>query len=155
MRKMILIMLVLVISTALFANFSLGLAFGEPSGLTGKYQFAPNFAVDFGAAYSFLWLLSGYTINADLLYLFPDTLNISGNYIPLYAGAGVSYFGIVGLAGLGGYSLRLRVPLGVYYPFSINNDFNIEAFFEFAPTIGVYPTSSFTVSACLGARYVF
>lgn len=155
MKRFILILLISVITTALFANFSLGLAFGEPSGLTAKYEFSRNMAIDFGIAYSFLWGISGYSFYGDLLYLFPGVLNIDGNPIPLYTGVGASYLGVVGLAEYGAYRIRLRVPFGIYYPLSINRNFNIEPFFEFAPNISVVPSYDFNISACIGVRYIF
>jgi len=110
MRKFVLFCLISLLAVAVFANFSLGLAFGEPSGLTAKYEVSRNFAVDFGVAYSFLWGLGGYSIYSDVLYLLPDVIIIDGNSIPLYAGVGASYFGVVGLAQYGGYFIRVRVP---------------------------------------------
>jgi len=155
MKRFVLMLMILMISVTLMANFSLGLAFGEPSGLTGKYEISPNMAFDFGVAYSFLWGISGYSFNTDLLYLFPGVLNIDGNAIPLYIGAGASYLGVVGLAEYGAYWIRLRVPFGVYYPLRINQNINIEPFFEFTPTVSVVPSYGFNVSACIGVRYVF
>ena len=155
MKQFLLLLLLLLISVTLMANFSLGLAFGEPSGLTAKYEISPNMAIDFGIAYSFLWGISGYSFNADVLYLLPDLINIDGNSIPLYAGAGASYLGVVGLAEHGAYWIRARFPFGVYYPLRINNNFNIEPFFEVAPNISIVPSFGFNVSACIGVRYIF
>jgi len=155
MKKFVLILMISLFAAVVFANFSLGLAFGEPSGLTAKYEVSRNFAIDFGVAYSFLWGLGGYSIYSDVLYLLPDTLIIDGNSIPLYAGVGASYFGVVGLAEYGGYNVRVRVPFGVYYPLYINKDIQIEPFFEIAPNITVIPYFGFHLSASLGARYIF
>lgn len=155
MKRLILILMISFVSVMLMANFSLGLAFGEPSGLSAKYEVSPNMAFDFGIAYSFLWGISGYSFHADILYLFPNVIIIDGNRIPLYAGAGASYLGVVGLAEYGAYWIRARIPFGVYYPLSINRNFNIEPFFEIAPTISVVPSFGFDLSACIGVRYIF
>ena len=155
MKRFVLIIMLFLISISIMANFSLGLAFGEPSGLTGKYEFSRNMAFDFGIAYSFLWGISGYSFHADLLYLFPDLIIIDRNSVPLYVGVGASYLGVVGLAEYGAYWIRARIPFGVYYPLSINRNFNIEPFFEIAPTISVVPSFGFDLSACIGVRYIF
>jgi len=155
MKRLVLILVILFVTVTLLADFSLGLSFGEPSGLSAKYEISPNMAFDFGIAYSFLWGISGYSFNADLLYLLPGIINIDGNSIPLYVGAGASYLGVVGLAEYGAYWIRARVPFGVYYPLSINNNINIEPFFEIAPNISVVPSFGFNVSACIGVRYIF
>lgn len=155
MKKLFMTVLIISIAMTLMANFSLGLAFGEPSGLSGKYEISRNLAFDFGIAYSFLWGISGYSFHADVLYLFPDLIIINRNAIPLYAGAGASYLGVVGLVDSGAYRIRARIPFGVYYPLNINRDFNIEPFFEVAPTISVVPSFGFDLSACIGVRYIF
>ena len=155
MKRLFLFFIILLITVTLMANFSLGLAFGEPSGLSGKYEISRNMAFDFGIAYSFLWGISGYSFHADLLYLFPNVIIIDGNNVPLYAGVGASYLGVVGLAEYGAYRIRARVPFGVYYPLSINRNFNIEPFFEIAPTVSVVPSFGFDLYACIGVRYIF
>ena len=155
MKKLLLITVLALCSTLLLANFSLGLSLGQPSGLTGKYQFSENMAVDAGLAYSFFWGLSGYYINTDLLYIQSDLIDLGERYIPVYAGVGVGYLGVAHLQQFGAYVISARVPLGVYYPFNINGKMNIEAFLEFVPAFNITPITNFNVSASIGARYVF
>lgn len=155
MRKLFVLILLTLSIGILFAQFSAGIILGEPSGVSAKYQFSKNLAIDVGAAYSFLWGISGIHLSADVVYLEQTLFRISDQVIPIYAGAGFRYFGLSFFGFTEGYTVGVRIPLGILYPFQLNDTVRLEVFGEVVPTFELIPDVSFKVSFGLGIRYVF
>jgi len=151
LKKWIVLVACLVLSVMAFAEFSLGVIAGDPSGLSARLGVSRNVSLDLAAAYSFLWGLKGFHVHADFVYVDPDLFRIQNTRIPVYLGGGVRYVG----SGAGGdYLVSVRVPVGMMLPFYIQRA-PFEFFLELAPTVDLLPQTGFTVSFGIGVRYRF
>ena len=127
-------------------GFGLGVIFGQPTGLSGKWWLSPaDNAVDFAAAWSFGD--GGYfTGHATYLWHFPRAINSTERFVP-YAGVGARLGAkksdaVVGVRIAGGIDWWMRgVP--------------IDIFAELAPVLNLIPSTSFSMTGGIGARYFF
>lgn len=155
MKKGLLILLLVGILTGIVVgNFSLGVALGLPTGLTAKYQFTPNFALDFDLSTSLFLIVLGYSFNASAVLIFPEALTFHDQSIPLYGGLGIGVLGVAGFEMFGGNSFSIRMPLGANYLLYTDQG-RIETFAEIVPTLIVTPLIIYTTTFRLGARYIF
>jgi hypothetical protein len=138
-------------------SFGLGLVFGSPSGLTGKYmltadqgiqasigfgvssRFRQNFAVvtDILLAVDYIWT------PATLVDVAPMTLNF-------FIGGGA----VVGIYenGFFGPTLGARLPVGLSMAFK---PIPLEIYLELVPTLIVFPPVALGLGAGLGGRWYF
>jgi len=151
-KTLVSVLLVLVVSLT-FSQFSIGVMVGQPSGLSARWQMSENLSLDLGAAYSFLWT-TGIHIHVDGVFFDHTLLRLADRTIPVYFGVGARYLGAY-WGPIGITTLSARVPVGVLYPFQVTRDVNLEIFAEVAPTIMLIPAFDFDVSFAFGVRYRF
>src|SRR6056297_772326 len=137
MKKIIITLLLIIISTHLLANFSLGFSVGLPGKITTKYQFNERFGVDFSIAALVVDNFPLFIVNSDLLFFTREILVKDDLSISAYGGLGTS-LNILLMAGV-------RVPLGIQMPIEFDSGQKLEVFFEFAP--------EFTLFLIPGAQY--
>ena len=125
-------------------GFGLGLIFGEPTGISGKYFLSEKNAIDGAVAWSFSG--DGYfRIHADYLWHF-YVINVPKGEMPFYVGAGAKI-------GIGDdFHLGIRVPLGIAYHFA---NAPLDIFLEVVPGIGLLPDTDFDFDSAIGIRYYF
>lgn len=139
-------------------DLGLGVAFGSPTSLVGKYFIGGGNALDFGLGFwTYGWGCDdrGYcrgrnfdvvTINAD--YLWQD---------PLVRGAKASldwHIGVGGRLWIGGdAALAARMPIGLDLTF--RRPSFLEVFLELAPAVYVVPGIGLDLEALLGVRFYF
>jgi hypothetical protein len=139
--------------------FGLGLALGEPTGVTGKYWFNRKNALQFAVGWGY-YPHGGGAVYCDYLY----------NAFTLVHAKQVSfnllfYMGIGGKAGVwyrhywhdpeySGVGLGLRIPFGVTMVF-VKGPF--EVFFEIVPGLAFINPEPFwfDLDACIGGRFYF
>lgn len=127
--------------------FELGLYLGEPTGLSAKYYFNRNNAVEGIAAWAFS---QGFlALSADYLFNFPDVVKIEGETFPLYIGAGAIMR--IDMGG-GGISAGARFPLGALYVF---RTVPLEISLELVPGLYLFPDTRFLAMGGIGVRYCF
>ena len=128
--------------------FELGLYLGEPTGLSAKYYFNRNNAIEGIAAWAFS---QGFlVVSADYLFNFPDIVKIEGETFPLFVGVGAIMRVDMGTAG--GISAGARFPLGALYVF---RGFPLEVSLEIVPGLYFFPNTQFLAMGGIGIRYCF
>lgn len=132
-------------------RWGVGLRAGSPSGLTAKYWFDNENALDMAVgAYGYYAgsAYSGLNVHADYLWhrygVFGDFTSKSYRLMPLYFGIG-GMFSSPGVAGV-------RTVAGITWLFD-ENPFDL--FFDLAPTLVVAPAMGFGIDAGLGGRFYF
>ena len=130
-------------------NFGLGLAVGDPSGLSAKYMFSgkTGFSTTVG------WKTSGDTeINAsfDLLFHKYNSVKIRGTVSPVYGGTGLRLKNRGNEEGVD--ELAIRIPIGIELFF---RELSVGAFAELVPTLKVKPDTKTTLQLAFGIRYFF
>ena len=140
-------------------NFGLGVAFGSPTSIVGKYFIGGGNALDFGLGFwTYGWGCNnrGYcegrsfdvlTLNAD--YLWQDGV-VQGSKATLdwHIGAG----GRVWVGG-GDASIAARMPVGLDLTF--RKPSFLEVFLEIAPAVYIVPGLYLDLEAFLGVRFYF
>lgn len=140
-------------------NFGLGVAFGSPTSIVGKYFLSGENAIDFGLGFwTYGWGCNdrGFcegrsfdvlTLNAD--YLWQDSV-VRGSKASLdwHIGAG----GRVWVGG-GDASIAARMPVGLDLTF--RKPSFLEVFVELAPAVYVVPGLYLDLEAFLGVRFYF
>jgi hypothetical protein len=122
-------------------DLGVGLAVGQPLGVTGKYWLSNAVAVDGFAGYH---LNHNFDTHIDYLWHFFPNFNMPSGSLPLYAGVG-------GRVLLGDDSqFGVRVPLGVSYLFPTQP---IECFAELAPVIQVIKEVGLDLDGQVGVRF--
>jgi hypothetical protein len=135
-------------------EFGLGIIIGDPTGLSGKYFFSEENALDFAVG---LGVLGGghLHVHADYLWHFPLDRWSSGRF-DLYAGVGpklgVGKKGKWGKGDDGDVRLGIRGPLGVSVMF-LEAPFDV--FVEVAAGLWIVEKVRFDLDAAIGARYWF
>ncbi|HXX62800.1 MAG TPA: hypothetical protein VEO56_03300 [Bacteroidota bacterium] len=126
-------------------GLGLGVIFGEPTGISGKYWLSSRNAVDGGLAWSFR--RSGYLhLHGDYLWHFTQVFPEADRLV-LYAGPGgrIGFAGtqsVVGIRMVGGATYFLpKVPMDV--------------FIEIAPVLDLLPETSGSLNGGIGIRYFF
>lgn len=129
-----------------FAGNSLGVGIvaGEPTGISVKYFFNGNSAVDLVLAWSFE-RKSSFRVHSDYLYHFSGVFDIPQGKLLLYLGGG-AYINISEELTIGA-----RIPIGIAYLFS----FPLEVFLEIAPVLHLLPSTTLGANAGIGIRYYF
>lgn len=127
-------------------GFGLGVIFGQPTGLSGKFWLSPaGNAVDFAAAWSFG---DGgfFSAHATYLWHFPHAISASERFVP-YVGPGVRFGAKKKDAALG-----VRVAGGIaWWP----KGAPVDVFLEIAPVLNLIPATDFDMTGGVGARYYF
>lgn len=104
-------------------DLGVGVAMGQPFGVTAKYWQSQTTAVDAFAGYHFN---SNFDVHADYLWHSYSSFNVSNGRLPFYAGVGTRVM-------LGDSSqLGVRFPFGASYLFASNP---LETFIELAPVV--------------------
>jgi hypothetical protein len=142
-------------------TFGLGIMFGNPTGLSGKYYLGADTALDFGvgAYYGYgRYYRRGLHIHGDFLW-HPVVLASPDPFeLPLYFGVGVRILEHDRFFGDGRYR---RTHVGIRGPIGILMDFNrvpIDIFFELALVLDFITGdrySYFDLNAAVGFRYYF
>jgi len=147
MLRKFFIITILISSLNLTAHkgMGLGIALGDPTGITAKYWTSRNTALCGAMGWSFRD--EGYLhINGDFIYHNSELITVEEGELPLY-------FGIGGrLAFKNANEIGIRFPIGLVYLFP---DAPFDAFFELSPYLNLYPESDFFISASLGGRFFF
>jgi hypothetical protein len=147
MMKKIFFITILLISLNLSAHtgMGLGIAIGDPTGITAKYWTGRNKAICGAMGWSFRD--KGFLhINGDFIYHNFNLIDVGKGELPLY-------FGIGGrLAFKNKTEIGIRLPVGLVYLFS---DAPFDVFFELSPYLNLYPETDFFLSASLGGRLFF
>jgi hypothetical protein len=149
-------------------KFGLGVAVGDPTGLSAKYWVGPTNSLDFGlgfwgygfndrcwydgagVAHCDRWGYHNGTFNMD--YLWQSNLVRGQAQLDWHIGAGgrtVWYGGCNGDC----FDLAARMPIGLDLMF--NNPAMLELFFELAPAFLIVPGFDFRIEGALGARFYF
>jgi len=133
------------LSLAQDRGLGLGVIFGEPTGISGKYWISSRNAIDGGLAWSFR--RSGYLhLHGDYLWHFTGVFPEAEGVV-LYAGPGgrIGFAGtqsVVGIRMVGGAAYFLpKVPMDV--------------FVEIAPVLDLLPETSGSLNGGIGIRYFF
>ncbi len=139
----------------------LGVIFGNPTALTGKYNSSSNLAYDFGLAFSMSDYFLAY---GDYLVLKPNGFGNRSKFISQL----IPYYGIGGVIAItnkertsddrvlskrsGSLGVGLRIPFGVEWR-PIDPEFGF--FFEVVPGISLVPETTAMFQGGLGLRYYF
>ena len=139
-------------------DIGVGIALGDPTGLSAKVWLDRTHALDFAASWSFED--DRLDLYGDYLFHFWGALGPGAKHrafnLPLYAGIGTKLS--VGGGGKGHFTdddsagLGLRVPFGVTMVFT---EAPFDIFLEIAPGILLMPKSAFDLDAALGTRFYF
>ncbi len=139
------ILLLISINLTAHKGLGLGIAVGDPTGITAKYWTSRNTAICGTMGWSFRG--EGYLhINGDFIYHYPKLLEVEKGELPLYLGLGGR------LAFKNETEIGIRFPVGLVYLFP---DAPFDAFFELSPYLNLYPRTDMFLSASLGARFFF
>ena len=130
-------------------RFGLGLAIGDPTGLTAKYMLNRKT----GISTTVEWKTSGETeINAsfDVLFHTYGVVEIRGAVSPVYVGAGLRlrHQDREGRDD----EFAIRVPIGIECLFT---KLPVGAFAELVPTLDVKPDTEIGIQLSVGIRYYF
>lgn len=140
-------------------DFGLGVAFGSPTSIVGKYFVGGGNAWDFGLGFwTYGWgcnsrgfcegrSLDVVTINADYLWQEPLVVGSKAK-LDWHIGAG----GRVWVGG-GDASIAARMPVGIDLTF--RRPSFLELFLELAPAVYVVPGLYLDLEAFLGVRFYF
>jgi hypothetical protein len=126
-------------------EFGLGLMFGEPTGLSGKYWISPWSAID-GA---FGWSIdkkSGVHIHSDYLWHNYQIISVIKGKLPIYYGLGARMvFATDNLFGV-------RAVAGLNYIFAGTP---LDIFLELVPVLDLAPKVDLDFNGAIGIRYYF
>lgn len=146
-----LLALLVLIASNTFASeggkYGLGIILGEPTGITDKYFFNEESAIDFGAG----WQISdtkNFQIYGDYLYHLNYILDVSEGTFPLFFGAGLRYV----IREEDDDKLGIRLPVGLEY---IVQNLPIRIFVELVPVLELTPDTELDLDGGVGVRYFF
>jgi hypothetical protein len=126
-------------------ELGLGIAVGDPTGISVKYWTGKNTAIGGACGWSFRG--EDYLqINGDFLYHYFEMIPVEKGALPFYIGVGGR------LAFKEETEIGVRVPIGLEYLFE---DAPFDVFFEVSPYLNLYPESDFDASASIGGRFFF
>jgi hypothetical protein len=131
----------------LAGRFGLGLILGEPTGVSLKYFFNDNLAIDGAAGWSFRDE-TDLSLHSDLLWHKFDLISVPKGQLPFYIGAGAR----VKFRDNAEDEIGIRLPIGVSYIF---DDIPLDVFFEVAPVVDFAPSTRGLFTAGIGARWWF
>jgi hypothetical protein len=142
-------------------TFGLGLEFGAPLGINGKWFFASDRALDFGIGDVYHYAnRSGFHIYGDYL-LHPTSLASNENFeLPFYVGIGARFWNFRDTGAPppnDAFAIGLRVPLGISFDF---NTVPLDLFIQVVPILDFYGGNAvhsiyLDVDASVGVRYWF
>lgn len=114
-------------------TFGLGLMFGAPSGLSGKWFYARSNAFDFGVGVFRRWRdRDGLHFHFDHLWHPVSLVSDSAFELPLYIGVGARLLDFDDDAGS---ALGVRVPVGIAFDF---NNVPLDIFLEVAVVLDLF-----------------
>ncbi len=128
-------------------RFGIGVVFGEPTGLTGKYWLTGSTAIDGSLGYSFF---DRFRMNID--YLVHDNKAFEAPEFSLYYGIGGSILGGEGYvtrSRVGTFGIGARGVLGGTYLFPRAP---LDVFLEIAPVVVLAPPVGLAIDLNLGIR---
>ena len=126
-------------------DFSVGLALGEPFGVTGKYGLGDDLIKDFDLTAEGVigfGIANGLSIRGDLLWNYTE-LAIEKVELYPYVGGGL------GLNFGSGFGIGLVFPIGISYYFE---EYPIEVYAEIVPSFDIVPFGA-SVAGGIGGRY--
>jgi len=139
------IILLIALNLAAHEGMGLGIAVGDPTGITAKYWTSKNTAICGAVGWSFRG--EGYLhINGDFIYHNSKLITVEKGELPLYFGLGGR------LAFKDETEIGIRIPVGIVYLFP---DAPFDAFFELSPYLNLYPRTDMFLSASIGGRFFF
>lgn len=127
--------------------FGLGIIFGEPTGIDGKFFLTPTNAIEGAVA----WSLSGNNnlhIQAEYLYHRYDLISVSKGQLPLFFGVGGRFI----LRENSKDTIGVRIPVGLAYEFE---GAPFDVFGEIVPILDLTPDTDFDLEGAIGARFWF
>ena len=125
-------------------GLGLGVVFGEPTGISGKFWLDGKRAIDAGIAWSFHD--KGFLhLHADILWHFPEAIKLEAR-LPLYVGIGARVrFDDPARVGI-------RVPVGLAWWV---DEIPLDVFLELVPILDLTPATKFSMNGGVGVRYFF
>ncbi len=147
-------------------TFGLGLMFGDPTGLSGKYFLGPDTALDFGiggAGWAHRYYGTALQIHVDHLWHPVSLTSADAFELPLYFGIGgrLLFFDYYDDPGRDRYddvvALGVRVPVGISFDF---NNIPLDIFAELAVIIDFFVNDYYhrlgvDGNGAIGIRYYF
>lgn len=121
-------------------DLGLGIALGQPMGVTSKYWLNSTLAVDAAAGYHFN---SNFDLHSDILWHTFSSFAMTNGRMPFYAGLGGRL-----LAG-NDTQFGIRLPLGASFLPATDP---IEIFVEVAPVVQIAPNIAADVDGLVGIR---
>jgi len=142
-RRFVMLVVFVVLAAAVgFAQTSVGIILGEPTGLSGKQWIGEGASLDLAVAWSFV-PEGAFYLHVDYQQHFDD-LDIDVGTLLWFAGIGPRIY-IGNDVGLG-----LRIPVGLVYDI---DDVPLEVFLELAPGLNLFPGTVFNFGGGIGVRY--
>ncbi|MFW6288473.1 MAG: hypothetical protein ACOC2Q_01695 [Spirochaetota bacterium] len=141
-RLVLIILFALLAGATAFAQTSVGIILGEPTGLSGKQWIGEGASLDLAVAWSFV-PEGAFYLHVDYQQHFDD-LDIDVGSLLWFAGIGPRIY-IGNDVGLG-----LRIPVGLVYDI---DDVPLEVFLELAPGLNLFPSTVFNFGGGIGVRY--
>ena len=137
-------------------QFGIGIMFGAPTGLSGKYFFSTSTALDFGIGAVRRWAnRDGLHLHMDVLWHPAVLVNAQPFVMPFYVGVGGRIFDYDDNNQNDDLALGVRVPLGIALDFNnVPLDIFFEAVFVF-DFINRGPGFDDYLNGAIGIRYYF
>ncbi|MBE7454706.1 MAG: hypothetical protein HS111_39330 [Kofleriaceae bacterium] len=142
-------------------SFGLGIMLGAPTGLSGKYFYAPDKAFDFGVgAIGYYRGRNGFHLHFDHLWHPLSLASTPAFELPLYLGVGARIFDFDDRDDFHGSAIGVRGPIGI--AFDLNN-VPMDIFFELALVVDFFArydcngcsNIGVDVNGAIGFRYYF
>jgi hypothetical protein len=135
-------------------GWGVGVILGLPTGLSAAYHTDGRVFYDLALAWSFE--RGTLATHGDLLVTLAElrTDDVADMSFPVWIGLGprIRLGDTLDTPGSDMLTLGARVPVGMSF---IHDGVPIEAFLEFAPGIGLYPSTAPTFDVAIGGRYYF
>lgn len=141
-KPVMLVLLALLVGASAFAQTSVGIILGEPTGLSGKQWIGEGAALDLAVAWSFV-PEGAFYLHVDYQQHFDD-LDVDVGTLLWFAGIGPRIY-IGNEVGIG-----MRIPVGLVYDI---DDVPLEVFLELAPGLNLFPATKFNFGGGIGVRY--
>lgn len=141
-------------------TFGLGLELGEPSGINGKYFYAPDKAIDFGigAIYGSYRGGNGFHLYVDHLWHPVTLVRAEAFQMPFYIGVGGRFWSFCDgcVNGSNASAIGVRVPFGISFDFN-NVPIDVYVQLVFVADIFVHYRDSFGpgLDGGVGIRFWF
>ncbi len=137
--------------TFAFAESSLGVVLGDPTGLSGRTSLDGSHSIEGAIAYA-TGNHGGLHIHGTYLWDEANQFATRSGPINLYYGLGARLIRIDGGDNKGDISIGPRAPLGLLYKFK---NPSIEIFGELSLALDILPSTDVDLDACIGARIRF